>query len=237
MIATDPSAFRYGNPEVGRSQRSSLTIFLLKESKSLAFPIVRCSSGKNQKAVQKILHLRTESGYGHEDDKGNDGEVEKEEEEGEEEEEDDERGRGEGRLQSGLFPGKACKVMESLEPPELQALEKAKIRKYVIPKLNFEATSFPDLIDWSNVAFTEPPTTTSLSVDEIRDLVTTPLKVAANPCHTQAVERSIRLITEAASSVFGHDARDGFIRQRMLSWKEVVNADTKVDFFPKLEQS
>ena len=50
------------------------------------------------------------------------------------------------------------------------------------------------------------------------------------PCHTQAVERGIRVISEAATSVIGHEARDGFIRQKMKSRKSVGPGHTKKDF-------
>ena len=43
-------------------------------------------------------------------------------------------------------------------------------------------------------------------------------------------------MTEAASSVFGAEARDGFIRQRIKSRKEVGSLKTKAKFFPKLEK-
>ena len=54
------------------------------------------------------------------------------------------------------------------------------------------------------------------------------------PCHTQAVERAVRLVSEAAS-VIGDDARDVFIRQRIQSGKELKMHATKKDFFPQLE--
>ena len=43
------------------------------------------------------------------------------------------------------------------------------------------------------------------------------------------------LVTEAASSVFGTEERDGFVCQRIKSRKEVGRLDTKAKFFPKLE--
>ena len=96
---------------------------------------------------------------------------------------------------------------------------------------------YPDLIDWETAAISEPPITANLSDSEIQGLVTKPLIIPSYPCHMQSVERGIRLITEAACSVIGHEARDGFIRQRMLSRKEMGRADSKAAFFPKLEQS
>ena len=93
-----------------------------------------------------------------------------------------------------------------LEPSELEAIKSAKIQKFVVPKINFEAQTYPDLIDWENSAFSEPPLTALLTDTEIRDLEKDPLFIPPFPCHTQSVERGIRLITEAASSVIGEEA-------------------------------
>jgi len=35
------------------------------------------------------------------------------------------------------------------------------------------------------------------------------------PCHTQAVERAVKLVTDASTAVCGESARDGFIRARI----------------------
>lgn len=62
----------------------------------------------------------------------------------------------------------------------------------------------------------------------------TPLAVPDYPCHTQAVERGVRLVSEASQSVIGQEARDGFIRQRIQARKELKSHASK-DFFPRLE--
>ena len=50
------------------------------------------------------------------------------------------------------------------------------------------------------------------------------------PCHTEATERCIRLVTEASASVFSEDQRDGFIRARIESRGLMKTYDTKSDF-------
>ena len=84
--------------------------------------------------------------------------------------------------------------------------------------------------------FTEPPMTLDLSDEELRGLVEKPLFVPPYPCHTQAVERAIKLVSEAAGSVVGADSRDGYIRQKIRSRKEVCLKGSKKNFFPKLEK-
>ena len=125
--------------------------------------------------------------------------------------------------------------MSQLDQTELSAIKNSAVRKFKVPKLNFRAKSYPDLFDRRTTVITEPPFTATLSDDQIKDIVITPLTPPAFTCHTQAVERGIKLVTEAASSVFGTEARDGFIRQRIKSRREVGKLDTKARFFPKLE--
>ena len=78
--------------------------------------------------------------------------------------------------------------------------------------------------------------TLALSDDELRGLVEKPLLVPFYPCHTQTVERAIKLVTEAAGSVVGAESRDGYIRQKIKSRKEVCLKGSKQNFFPKLER-
>ena len=60
----------------------------------------------------------------------------------------------------------------------------------------------------------ERPLLQSLSLMEIQNLRSAPLKVS-HSCHYQAVERHIKLATEASSITKGFASRDGFYRQRI----------------------
>jgi hypothetical protein len=50
------------------------------------------------------------------------------------------------------------------------------------------------------------------------------------PCHTQAVERCIKLVTEASAAVCGTAARDGFIRVRNEARNKMPRFETKNNF-------
>jgi len=50
------------------------------------------------------------------------------------------------------------------------------------------------------------------------------------PCHTQAVERCVKLVTESAKAVCGVKARDGFIRVRLESRKIMPVFNTKAQY-------
>lgn len=122
-----------------------------------------------------------------------------------------------------------------LDPSEKQAIATSNIRRFIIPKINFQASSYHEMIDWEDTVLTEPPLTLSLTDDQISAFKETPFDVPDYPCHTQAVERGIRLVSEAAAAVIGPDARDGFIRQRIKERKELKKFSSKKDFFPKVE--
>ncbi|GBL73723.1 hypothetical protein AVEN_230709-1 [Araneus ventricosus] len=50
------------------------------------------------------------------------------------------------------------------------------------------------------------------------------------PCHTQAVERCVKLVTEASQKVLGSNSRDGFIRTTLLSRSSMPNFSSKSYF-------
>ena len=50
------------------------------------------------------------------------------------------------------------------------------------------------------------------------------------PCHTQVVERHIKIVTEASASVIGMVNRDGFILNKLKSRKLMPKFESKQDF-------
>ena len=85
-----------------------------------------------------------------------------------------------------------------LELSERQAIESASVRPFKVPNMNFATKTYPELIDWSEASFSEPPMTMSLSREEVLAFVDEPMIIPGYTCHTQAVERGIKLVTEAA---------------------------------------
>ena len=122
-----------------------------------------------------------------------------------------------------------------LEPEESAAIASANVRKYRVPKVNFQAETYVNLIDWEAVILSEPPLTRYKTEAEILSFKETPFAVPKYPCHTQAVERAVRLVSEASSAVIGKDARNGFIRQRIEARKELPRFKTKQEFFKKIK--
>lgn len=50
------------------------------------------------------------------------------------------------------------------------------------------------------------------------------------PCHTQAVERCVKIVTEASLAVCGEVSRDGFIRSRLEGRHLMPVFNTKSDY-------
>ena len=71
------------------------------------------------------------------------------------------------------------------------------------PKINFQVTDYPETIDWAIIAHPPPPFLQSVSDDEVWAKITA-CKTADEwifgkfPCHTQAVERFVKVVTEAS---------------------------------------
>ena len=73
----------------------------------------------------------------------------------------------------------------------------------------------------------EPVFTCKLTKDELREILDTPFKVPKFSLHTQSTERCVKMVTEAAASVFGQSRRDGFIRSRIHHREEMPEFRTK----------
>lgn len=112
---------------------------------------------------------------------------------------------------------------------ESASREPTAIRKFLIPKINFRAKSYHKMTNLNLPESTEPPAIQHLSLEELNDLRVQPLMLD-HPCHNQAVERHIKLVTEASASVTGFEKHDGMIRQRIQSRKIMKSFQTKKQF-------
>ncbi|XP_050502649.1 uncharacterized protein LOC126881949 [Diabrotica virgifera virgifera] len=115
------------------------------------------------------------------------------------------------------------------------ASNKKLVRTFKPPKLNFQANEYYEIIDWTTTAISPPPLLRRVSDEEMWAKIST-----ANtpeewnfhkfPCHTQAVERCVKLVTEASSKLVGAKNRDGFIRTTLLSRASMPSFSSKQDF-------
>nr|CAI5823862.1 unnamed protein product [Callosobruchus analis] len=103
------------------------------------------------------------------------------------------------------------------------------LRVFKAPKLNFDADDYIDITDWQNINITELPITKALTIENHPVIDT--LNIDEYPCHTQAVERCVKVITEAFLKVCGSEARDGYIRAKIDARKDLSIFENKAQYF------
>ena len=84
------------------------------------------------------------------------------------------------------------------------------IRIFRVPQLNSNGDNYIELIDWKKVFVSEPVFTTCTETDEIKKR-----SVKENSL-IQSVERHIKLVTEASSSVCDPRNREGYILNKLV---------------------
>ena len=90
-----------------------------------------------------------------------------------------------------------------------------------MPTINFNATHWTKLIDLTLCSVFEQPMMKEFSESELREslLNGTKLDLPDLPSHSQAMERVVKLTTEASQTVYGFDTRYQHITVKVLSQK------------------
>jgi len=114
-----------------------------------------------------------------------------------------------------------------MESSNLESSRKDAVRQFKVPKINVGATHFYELTNLDSIKdISQPPAVMDLDNTSIAQMLTTPL-VLQHPCHNQAVERHVKLVSEAASVVTGYEKRDGMICQKFQSRVLMSKFDSK----------
>ncbi|KAG5896174.1 hypothetical protein JTB14_016949 [Gonioctena quinquepunctata] len=75
-----------------------------------------------------------------------------------------------------------------------------------------------------------------LPVEVLIDIVENPdtsmlfSEIKSYPCHTQAVERAVKIVTEASAAVCGSENRDGVMRAKLESRGIIPSFGSKQDY-------
>ena len=81
---------------------------------------------------------------------------------------------------------------------------------------------------------TPPPLLRNFTDEDLTKLIQTGIRLQPDfesfPIHTQAVERCVKLVTEASQKVCGADARDGLIRTTLFSRSIMPEFSKKSDY-------
>lgn len=110
------------------------------------------------------------------------------------------------------------------------------LREFKLQTFNFQAEEVMDLINWEKP--TEPPLTKMIPTNVILNALTDNNIVISEilpvlrgiPCHTQATERSIKLVTESCSAVCGPIRREGWIKNKLESCRIMPSFNTKKEY-------
>ena len=115
------------------------------------------------------------------------------------------------------------------------------IRSFILPKINFGAASYHQLVTFQNTTraaptFTswkgdhlrvsEPPLLASLSDLQIKDFTAVPLALKY-PNHTQSVERAVKDTTEISARLTGEDRQVSEVLLRRVGRKKLPGAITR----------
>lgn len=110
------------------------------------------------------------------------------------------------------------------------------VRTFTPPKINFNAQEYSEMINWMDCELSSPPLLAEISDDEIKSHIDSGsipdwnITFKQFPVHTQAVERCVKLVTEASGKVCGAESRDGFIKSTLLSRSSMPNFTSKSVF-------
>ena len=72
-------------------------------------------------------------------------------------------------------------------------------RQLTLPEINLQAASYIDMVDWSSQPCIKPPFTLVLTKATLLGVIKEPFLLPNYLSHTQAVERKVRVGTEAAT--------------------------------------
>ncbi|GBM01151.1 hypothetical protein AVEN_27249-1 [Araneus ventricosus] len=89
--------------------------------------------------------------------------------------------------------------------------------------------------DLKDIKKLKPPLTMYIKYKDLREICKEeefPVQTFEEfPCHTQSVERCVKLISEAAMNVCGETARDGYISAKLQERKELPTIDNKGQYY------
>ena len=109
----------------------------------------------------------------------------------------------------------------------------AGVRAFLVPKINFGATAYYNMIEWDDI--TELPLTKDFTKECSMDCLNRKqfdieLKFLNLPCHTQVAERHIKVFTEVWSLVSGQSQREGAVMTTLASRKKMPKFNFKSQF-------
>jgi len=118
----------------------------------------------------------------------------------------------------------ACrKIKVARESNSWHSSSSGVVRKFIIPKLKFEATDYFELVNWLDFLRLQPPITRKFMENNLDEVIMMGNMPDLNkyPCHTQAVESHIKVVTDSSKAVCDEEQKEGYIRAKLESRKKM----------------
>ena len=99
-----------------------------------------------------------------------------------------------------------------------------------VPNLNWSAVHYSQMIDWDSLSLAqlhEPSSTRGMSLEELQGGISHPLFLGKMYCHTQCVERSVKLVSNSAIHSYKKEDRHGSILAGVNSRSKRIKIETK----------
>ena len=120
------------------------------------------------------------------------------------------------------------------KPPRVRVLKN--VRRYKIPPLQWDAGHWWDIIQWESTAVHQPEIIRRMTDDELEQALDNPVQFPAFPCHTQSVERAVKMVSTVTTQVEGLEARHGQILSVLASRRCRKDFASKKDYEFKTEE-
>ena len=102
-------------------------------------------------------------------------------------------------------------------------------RTFNLPKPNYDAVSYANMIIWEDAQKTEPPLLKDYDDERLQQLQKSPLQLDISS-NTQFVERQIRVVTQKGTLAADPKVRDGLAKATLGSYKKMPRYKSKADF-------
>ena len=96
------------------------------------------------------------------------------------------------------------------------------------PKLNYEATSYDEMIFWDLEGFYEPPFTENFNDDQLKEILTTPISVQVSS-NSVLTERTIRTVDKVATKSSSVKIQEGMVKGIERDRKLKPNLESRSD--------
>ena len=126
--------------------------------------------------------------------------------------------------------GDQCDDHEESHSMATMQADVSNVRRFHRPKINNTAKVYHKVVNMNWAEIKEPPAIKHNCDENLAKIRQTPLKLQ-HPCHNQAVERHIKVVTEASAAVSTFERKDGVIRQKLKSQKLIKKLNNKCDYF------